>query len=82
MISQSYKLALFAALGFIVAMLLFRQPQKSQTQAVRISDSRDQAQTTAPVIVSSDSGQPLYMQRPAGTDLQLVAAGHSTGGPP
>jgi hypothetical protein len=82
MISQSYKLALFAALGFIVAMLLFRQPQKSQAQAVRISDSRDQAQTTAPVIVSSDSGQPLYMQRPAGTDLQLVAAGHSTGGPP
>jgi hypothetical protein len=85
MLSQSLQFGFFALLGFVIAMLFLNRPGRHEdldVSKLRISDSGNQAHTGLPTVVTSDAGQPLYMQRPAGSNLQLVAAGHSSGGPP
>ena len=70
-------LALNLILALVLAFLLYSQWRKSHRR-VRISS---QVHTIPPPIVVTRDGEPLYVERPRGTDLQMTAAMASNGGP-
>ena len=70
-------LALNLILASVLAFLMYSQWRKSHRR-VRISS---QVHAIPPPIVVSRDGEPLYVERSRGTDLQMTAARASDGGP-
>ena len=70
-------LALNLILASVLVFLLYSQWRKSHRR-VRISS---QVHAIPPPMVVSRDGEPLYVERPHGTNLQMTAAMASDSGP-